>query len=206
MNSRAAYLVLAGLAAAALAWHFSREPQSASEFRDSIPPPASPTADVSPQAAASASAANAPVSSDVPPTQRIAGSAAAPPFEVSASVHEFCGNTEWLACREVEAFLDEMAAEPRDAAWASDMESRIASAVTMGLQGHARIRALECRRARCAMEYAMPAEFADLQFEGDLSFGNALVPNTGVFLPELDSATGTFIVTVLTWRKSDAPD
>src|SRR5688572_584580 len=30
-------------------------------------------------------------------------------FEVSASVHEFCGQTEWDACRQVEAFLDEMA-------------------------------------------------------------------------------------------------
>jgi hypothetical protein len=151
-----------------------------------------------------------PASQSTPPGDRAAeprsGAIPEPAFEVSASVHEFCGQTEWEACRQVEAFLDEMASEPRSAEWASRMEESITAEMTTALQGRAQIRSLQCRRTRCAIEYTTPAELGSIEPNGDLTFGGALVQNAGVVVPEMDSSAGNVIVTVLTWRAHGAAE
>jgi hypothetical protein len=125
-------------------------------------------------------------------------SAAEVPFDFPDSVHEFCARAESEACRQVEAFVDEMAMEPRAGEWAADMESRIRSTIDTELQGHAQIRALQCRRSRCAVVYAMPEAVGSRELAGDLTFGGALVQNAGVSVSEANS-TGD-VVSVLTWR------
>lgn len=133
------------------------------------------------------------------PNQSAEVIAAPAAFELPASVHDFCARAESEECRQVEAFIDEMATEPRAAGWAADMESRIERAIGTELQGHAQVRALQCMRSRCAVVYALPADFGNLELGGDLTFGGALVQNAGVAVTETN-ATGNVIVSVLTWR------
>jgi hypothetical protein len=117
-------------------------------------------------------------------------------FHMSLSALDYCERTGWQVCREVEAFTAQMAQEPRDDAWAAGMENEIARAVAVA-HPSAHVRALECRRRRCALEYAVPADSPDAVF-GDLDLAGRLDTIARASLPERDPGQGTFIVTLMT--------
>jgi hypothetical protein len=78
------------------------------------------------------------------------------PFPVSASVVAKCrswstkGGNE--ICDEVHRTLSEMAQEPRDPAWATDMEAKLRNLVLAQEPGDLSIRSIECRQSLCAVE------------------------------------------------------
>ena len=57
-------------------------------------------------------------------------------------------------CDEVRQLLSQMAQEPRDPAWAADMETKLRDDVMTVEPGKYSIRAIECRASLCAVEAA----------------------------------------------------
>jgi hypothetical protein len=125
-------------------------------------------------------------------------------FELSESVRENCERSEG-ACKELVRFLVRMTAEPRNATWARDMEARIEKAVLSGERGKFRIRALECRSTRCALEVASEVDRIGIEFDSDPAFNDLMMPRQGFFANEHDPQTGiTTLVSVQVWQTSEA--
>ena len=123
-------------------------------------------------------------------------------FHASKSVVEDCRRTRMDSCESLDKILGEMAAQPVDVEWATRTEARIAR-VFDGAQAGYRIRALECRRTRCAIELASDGDYprvslsADDALDRELSWDGAT--NSAW---EVDAHTGRrTIVTVATWKK-----
>jgi hypothetical protein len=125
------------------------------------------------------------------------------PFHLSASVADSCkppGNPAAF-CRDLQRFLAELSAEPRDAEWALTMEARIGSSLRVKGRPVGEIRSLECRSTRCAVEYVVDPEHVE-QVDGDAQLELSMEPRTGGLAYESGGATGRhLLVTVMCWQK-----
>lgn len=74
------------------------------------------------------------------------------PFPTSASVQDSCKKNP--DCDRVNAGLKEMAEEPRDVSWATNMEDQLRDYSASFGSGKYTIRAVECRESLCAIEVA----------------------------------------------------
>ena len=101
------------------------------------------------------------------------------------------------------AFLERMATETRDTEWAPAMEARIERSTYEGERGQYRIRALECRSTRCALEVASESKNTGIRFVGDSA--DQMFPSTKAIAWEHDPQTGiqTHVI-VQVWQKRAA--
>jgi hypothetical protein len=125
------------------------------------------------------------------------------PFHLSASVVDSCRPPGIPAayCAGLQRFLAELSAEPRDAEWASAMESRIEKSLLVKGRRAGEIRSLECRRTLCAVEYVVDPEHVE-QADGDAALELEMEPRTGGLAYESGGASGRHhVVTVMCWQK-----
>ena len=122
-------------------------------------------------------------------------------FRLSPSVVEDCQRPPASGCRPLAEFLEEMARERRDPMWAADMESRLAQLVTRGERHNYRIRSLECRSTRCAVEVASEVDYARVSLVSDDVLDRALRWSavSAAAWEENPSGGRTTVVTVATW-------
>jgi len=130
-------------------------------------------------------------------------STASKPFRVSDSVTEYCAmKPTVMMCEEFAPRLAEFLAESRDAEWAAPLERLIAKSMPANGQPRFEIRALECRRTRCAFEYAVAADDLGQTWAGYTELDRHLELIGGVTAPELPSGSGNGMwVSVMIWRK-----
>ena len=82
------------------------------------------------------------------------------------------------------------------------METLIEKSMRVEGKAWIEIRALECRRTLCALEYAVPVGDLSRDVDGSEELDRLVEAVGGVVIPELPSGTGQGkIVTVLLWRK-----
>jgi len=125
-------------------------------------------------------------------------------FELSPSVQANCRLWEG-DCKELDRFLERMKREPRNTDWARAMEARIEKAVISGERGKFRIRALECRSTRCALEVASEVDSIGVQFDSDPAFDELMFERPGYHASESDPQTGaTTLVTAQTWQTTES--
>lgn len=123
------------------------------------------------------------------------------PFRISDSVTEYCAVKPRPAmCEEFERRLSEFLAESRDARWAAPVEKLISKSTLVNGKPRFEMRALECRRSLCVLEYAVSIDDLGQQFDGyeELSRNVELVG--GITAPELKPGGGV-LVSALIWRK-----
>ncbi|HEU5134051.1 MAG TPA: hypothetical protein VFU13_02805 [Steroidobacteraceae bacterium] len=125
------------------------------------------------------------------------------PFGVSDSVTAYCATRPVVAmCEEFAPRLAEFLAESRDAEWADSMERQIAQWMLADRQSPFEMRALECRRTRCAFEYAVTTDAYGQTLDGYEELDRHMELTGGVTAPELTSGTGHGKwVSVMIWRK-----
>jgi len=124
------------------------------------------------------------------------------PFEVSRSVTEYCAlRPPALMCTVFKPQLAEFLAETRDAKWAAPIEALIEKSMLEKGKSWMEIRALECRRTLCALEYAVNANDTAHDVDGSPELDRLMEPIGGVVAPEVSLASGGRIVSVLIWRK-----
>jgi hypothetical protein len=125
------------------------------------------------------------------------------PFKVSDAVTTYCAmQPPLMMCQMFAPQLAEFLAESRDAAWAAPMEKLIVKSMRVGGKQWTEIRALECRRTLCALEYAVPVDDLNHNVDGDADLDRLMEPEGGVMAPELPSGMGAGkMVSVLIWRK-----
>ena len=130
-------------------------------------------------------------------------SAIGKPFRVSHSVVRYCAQKPIVTmCEVFEPQMAEFLAESRDAKWAAPMETRIAKSMLVDGKPWAEIRALECRRTRCALEYAVSIDDLDHDVDGDAELDRLMDPAGGVVVPEPPSDSGKGkMISVLIWRR-----
>lgn len=134
-----------------------------------------------------------------PPNQSRIGA----PFRVSDSVTTYCSEPSTLMmCEAFKPQIAEFLAQKRDAAWARTIEPLIEKSMLVKGKPRAVIRALECRRTMCALEYAVFVDDLDHDVDGNQELSRLMEPVGGVMAPELPGADGRAkIVSVLIWRK-----
>jgi hypothetical protein len=144
----------------------------------------------------------APDSSAAEPA-RSQASAIGKPFRVSDSVTRFCATRPIVPmCEAFAPRLAELLAEPRDARWAAPVEALIARSMLVDGKPWVQIRALECRRTLCALEYAVPADDLDHDVDGNAELEQFMEPVSGVVVPEPASGPGkSRMVSVLIWLR-----
>jgi len=89
-----------------------------------------------------------PASNQVGTDESVIGS----PFQISSSVETACRS--FIVCGETHEMLSKLAQEPRDYAWASQMETAIQENVVAQGSDKYTIRDIECRSTLCAVETA----------------------------------------------------
>jgi hypothetical protein len=105
-------------------------------------------------------------------------SMAGQPFALSASIRKSCESAP-DQCAQVYALLDQLAAEARDAGWASNMERSLTD--YMASQGRDfSIRALECRTTVCAAEVTSPRGSEVHAFHYGAPIDRVLQPAAGI--------------------------
>jgi hypothetical protein len=126
------------------------------------------------------------------------------PFKMSESVELACARRpQWNDCKRLNAFLERMTAEARDPSWAPGMEARIERFTYEGERGQYRIRALECRSTRCALEVASESKNVGISYVGDNA--DRMFPISSAIAAEHDPQTGIRTnVIVQVWQKSAA--
>jgi hypothetical protein len=108
------------------------------------------------------------------------------PFPVSASVISGCKSA---GCPRVDEYLSQFAQEPRDLAWASDMEIALRNYVTAS-QPDVTIRNVECRTSVCFIEVASVGPFLKgISLDGPLH--SRVLPATCAFGYERGRTTVT---------------
>ncbi len=127
------------------------------------------------------------------------------PFRVSASVTEYCSmKPPLMMCELYAPVLAEFFAETRDARWAPPVEILIFKSMLVKGLPRSEIRALECRRTYCALEYAVEVDDMEHNIDGNDELDKLMEPVTGVMAPELPTNRRRGkIVSVLIWRKRD---
>jgi hypothetical protein len=140
-----------------------------------------------------------PKTDDVPLTPvnvlKLDSSVIGTPFPVSASVEKGCRDNQ---CDEVRKQLARMAQEPRDVAWASEMEMAIQQNVESRGPDKFLIRSLECRSSICAVETVSPdGQYLGPAYPSPLLnklSGSVMIPMWGY---ELDASGARISVSVL---------
>jgi hypothetical protein len=131
-------------------------------------------------------------------------------FRLGAAMREQCASAPAPApfCADLHDFLGKLAGEPRDARWAGDMEARLRKFLLVDGKPWAELRSLECRRTRCAMEFATSLATAGEDIKGD-GFDELLElmePASGGMAYELPGAnTPPKVVTVMCWQRQVTP-
>jgi len=119
-------------------------------------------------------------------------------FPVSASVIAGCKSRG--GCPNLDEQLDKFAQEPRDLAWAADVESKL-RALVMASSGQFAIRSVECRTSLCAIEVASLSG----PFLSGISLNPALrallYSGYGAFGIERDASSAKIVVTLLTLER-----
>jgi hypothetical protein len=77
-------------------------------------------------------------------------------FPVAASVDRACKETFQEVCDRLKEDLAKMASEPRDSAWATDMEAKLRQYVMSSGPSAFNVDNIECRTSWCAMEVSSP--------------------------------------------------
>ncbi len=125
------------------------------------------------------------------------------PFPVSASVEARCRNWANKAddpCEDVHKLLSRMAQEPRDTAWAAQMEEEIRDQVMTGSPGKYSIRAVECRTSVCAVEVAsLFGLYFGPKYDDPLS--SKLEQGIHTWGYEFDASGGRITVTVMPFTR-----
>lgn len=126
-------------------------------------------------------------------------------FRVSKSVIEDCRRTPMDNCKQLDKILAEMAAQPRDFAWAPDTEARLAR-VLIGTARGVHIRALECRSTRCAAEIASVTDYPRVSLSLDDALDRELRWDGATTTAWEDNANSgqRTIVTVATWEMRES--
>ena len=120
------------------------------------------------------------------------------PFTLSKSLADYCRETNWIACQQMNQFLAQLRAEPRDEKWATSREDLLKRKFLAAGRKDLEIRALECRRSLCAIEYSLRIDIhTELDFGG---LDGVLEPVTGAFAPEVDHVSGHRSVTVMGFK------
>lgn len=102
-----------------------------------------------------------------------------------------------LICEDLQEFLDAFNAESRDDGWAKVMEARIRKSRQVGGKPAGKIRALECRRARCVLEYEISVKDAARDVDGDLELDQQMDVRTGAVSLEGEDP----VVGLIAWQK-----
>lgn len=125
------------------------------------------------------------------------------PFKISKSVMQFCEiRPQPMMCEMAWPLHAAFLSETRDAQWAAPMEALIEKSMRVGGKQWVQIRALECRRTRCALEYAVYGDDLDHDADGDEDLERLLEPVGGIMAPELGEGLAKgMIVSVLFWTK-----
>jgi hypothetical protein len=125
------------------------------------------------------------------------------PFRISDSVKKYCeAGPNILMCEQTMPLLAALKAEPRDPKWAVPMEALIEKSMRVGGKEWARIRALECRSTRCALEYAVPVNDLDHDVDGSEELERLMDPLGGIVAPEMNPVLARpMMVSVLVWQK-----
>jgi len=114
------------------------------------------------------------------------------PFPVSASVEAGCKDD--LFCQQFHELLRTFSEEPRDASWATEMESKLRDYVTVE-DGQATIRGLECRTSLCLLEVTSPrGVFSGISRDSPLSW--QLFNENKIWGYETDPTSARITVTV----------
>jgi hypothetical protein len=107
-----------------------------------------------------------------------------------------------MMCDQALPLLAALRAETRDPQWAAPMEALIAKSMQVGGRQWVQIRALECRRTRCALEYAVDVKDLDHDVDGDQELERLMEPVGGIVAPEVSLLLGKgMMVSVLVWSK-----
>jgi len=125
------------------------------------------------------------------------------PFRVSDSVAKYCAIRPIVTmCEAFEPLLAEFLAESRDTQWAAPVEALIAKSMLVDGKPWVEIRALECRRMRCALEYAVSVDDLDHDVDGNAELDRLMEPIGGVMAPEPTTGSGKgLMISVMIWRK-----
>lgn len=145
------------------------------------------------------------VARDVPTREKeIDTSVIGRPFPVSSSVttscraisgggDDACGNT-WEPLRRMEQ-------EPRDSAWANEMESMLGDHLASGDVGKFRIRAVECRTTICVVEVESMSGPYFGSFDRDAPLFKVLYPGIGAHGYETDPSGTRITVTLMPYTR-----
>ena len=125
------------------------------------------------------------------------------PFQISESVKQFCTNEpKPMMCEQAMPLLAAMRVEPRDDRWAARIEALIAKFMRVDGKDWVQIRALECRSAHCALEYAVFADDLKHDADGDAELERLMEMVGGIVAPELEPGSSRgMMVSVLIWKK-----
>jgi hypothetical protein len=121
------------------------------------------------------------------------------PFSISTSVKEQCAPTSQVPdrCDNLYEFLREFANEQREVQWASSMERRLEKSIVENDPPIYRVRALECRTTRCAVEVWAPGEAWNGMLDNDPALSRELWGTTAKLGFETDSQGNRIVVTIV---------
>lgn len=123
------------------------------------------------------------------------------PFRVSASVEIICkrfSSGDRDSCSEVHRVLSEFSQEPRDLAWATNIENRL---LALAESDNYTVRDIECRASLCVGEVAsIYGRFPWMEVLGkDAVLEKSLLPVVATYGYETDPSMGRTTVTLMTY-------
>lgn len=207
MRIMAAVLLLLAVESAML-WYFVGGFEARVSWQAVVPPlaPQNPVSAIGARGLATARIATNDVAAEETPLES-RSTRIGLPFQLSESVEEDCRRTRTFSCWYLHGFIDDLAAEWRNPAWAAEMEERLERVITRGERRKYEIRALECRDTRCAVEVATVGVYARVSLVSDDRLDRELRWYGASTIAWEDPAnTGVpVIVTVATWEKRTTP-
>lgn len=123
------------------------------------------------------------------------------PFPVSASVEFTCRKLGGSCDEELDGLLSKFAHEPRDPAWAAEMETRLREFILTSEPGKFSIRAVECRTSLCVVEVASGFGAYIDHLESSESLSKDLFGWIGTHGYEVDQASARVTVTLQTFMR-----
>jgi hypothetical protein len=120
------------------------------------------------------------------------------PFPVSPSVESGCKLDD--SCSDLHQMLSRFAEEPRDPAWASEMEGKLRDLVMLD-SGEYTVRDVECRTSICLVEVASLYGVYYRQIPADNPLSKRLLPMAGDWGYELDPNSARVTVTIAPFRR-----
>lgn len=120
------------------------------------------------------------------------------PFPVSASVESGCKLDD--SCSDLHQMLTRFAEEPRDPAWASEMEGNLRDLLVQE-SGKYTVRNIECRTSLCLVEVASLYGVYYQPIPADNPLSKRLLPMAGDWGYELDPSSARVTVTIAPFRR-----